>query len=52
MEWPAQSSDLNITENIWLYMKRELQKSAVDIAAKNDRLREIQSVGGTSNWII
>ena len=54
MEWPAQSPDLNITENIWLYMKRELQKSAVaiDIAAKNDRLREIQSVGGTSNWII
>ena len=52
MEWPAQSSDLNITENIWLYMKRELQKSAVDIAAKNDRLREIQSVGGKSNWII
>ena len=35
-------------------MKRELQKSAVaiDIAAKNDRLREIQSVGRTSNWII
>ena len=54
MEWPAKSSDLNITENIWLYMKRELQKSAVaiDIAAKNDRLREIQSVGRTSNWII
>ena len=32
MEWPAQSPDLNITENIWLYMKRELQKSVVDIA--------------------
>ena len=44
MEWPAQSSDLNITENIWLYMKRELQKSAVDITTKNDLLREIQSV--------
>ena len=25
-------------------MKRELQKSAVDIATKNDLLREIQSV--------
>ena len=34
MEWPAQSSDLNITENIWLYMKRELQKSAVDITTR------------------
>ena len=44
VEWPAQSPDLNIIENIWLYMKRELQKSAVDIATKNDLLREIQSV--------
>ena len=46
MEWPAQSPDLNMIENIWLYMKRELQKSAVDIAIKNDLLREIQSVWG------
>ena len=37
------SNALNL-QNIWLYMKRELQKSAVDIATKNDRLREIQSV--------
>ena len=44
MEWPAQSLDLNIIENIWLYMKRELQKSAVDILTKNDLLREIKSV--------
>ena len=45
MEWPAQSPDLNIIENIWLYMKRELQKSVVNIgAAKNDLLREIESV--------
>ena len=36
--------DLNIIENIWLYTKRELQKSAVDITTKNDLLREIQSV--------
>ena len=40
MEWPAQSPDLNVIENIWLYMKRELQKSAVDIATRVD----IQSV--------
>ena len=26
MEWPAESPDLNIIENIWLYMKRELKK--------------------------
>ena len=44
MEWPAQSLDLNIIENIWLYMKRELQKSAIDILTKNDLLSEIQSV--------
>ena len=44
MEWPAQSLDLNIIENIWLYMKRELQKFAVDILTENDLLREIQSV--------
>ena len=44
MEWPAQSPDLNIIENIWLYMKREQQKSVVDITTKNDLLREIQSV--------
>ena len=36
--------DLNIIENIWLYMKRDLQKSAVDITTKNDLLPEIQSV--------
>ena len=36
MEWPAKSPDLSIIENIWLYKKRELQKSAVDITTKND----------------
>ena len=44
MEWPAQSPDLNIIENIWLYMTRELQKSVVNIATKNDLPREIESV--------
>ena len=44
MEWLAQSPDLNTIQNIWLYMKRELQKSAINIATKNDLLREIQSV--------
>ena len=44
MEWPAQSPYLNIIENIWLYIKRELQKPAVNITTKNDRLREIHCV--------
>ena len=51
MEWPAQSPDLNI-ENIWLYMKRELQTSVVNIATKNDLLRKSRVCGRTSNWII
>ena len=41
MEWPPKSPALNIIENSWLYMSRELQKSVVNIATKNDLLREI-----------
>ena len=44
MEWPAESPDLNIIENIWPYMKREPKKSVVNIATKYNLLREIQSV--------
>ena len=44
MEWPAQSPDLDKIENIWLYIKRELQKSTENIATKNDLLRETESV--------
>ena len=35
MNWPAQSPDLNLIENIWLYIMRQLQKSTANIATKN-----------------
>ena len=41
MEWPAKSPDLNIKENILLYMMREL---LTKVATKNDLLREIRNV--------
>ena len=44
MEQPAQSPDLNIIENIWPYISRELQKSVVDISTKNDVQSDIQRV--------
>ena len=37
----TKSPDLNIKENIWLYMMREL---LTKVATKNDLLREIRSV--------
>lgn len=30
LKWTAQSPDLNVAENIWLYIKRRLQKSTCD----------------------
>ena len=42
--WPAHSPDLNIIENMWLYIKRQLQKSTAIIVTKNDLFRAIQSV--------
>ena len=44
LEWPAQSPDLNIIENIWLHIKRELQTSKANIVNKNDLFAEIQRV--------
>ena len=31
IEWPAQSPDLNIIENIWLHVKRGIEKTTLDM---------------------
>jgi hypothetical protein len=34
MEWPAQSTDINIIENVWHKIKHELQKHVQNITSR------------------
>ena len=42
MEWPAQSPDLNIIENIWLSIKRKLHSEISEIKREEDRIEKFR----------
>ena len=44
ISWPAQSPDLNILENIWLYIKRKLAYRHCVIHSNEDLFREINKI--------
>ena len=44
MSWPAQSPDINIIENLWLFIKRKLQSRVYIIKSKDDLFTEVQQI--------
>jgi hypothetical protein len=47
MSWPKESPDLNVVENIWLYIKRKLEVRIHKINSNSDLFREIFSIWQT-----
>lgn len=41
-EWPAQSPDLNLIENIWLHLKRTLQHQSLNLTTQEDLVNAIR----------
>jgi hypothetical protein len=48
--WPAQSPDINVTENIWLKIKRELENVCHRISTRNQLLINRFSADLTLYW--